>query len=130
MARYKFPKSAKLASKSDFRTVFDYKLFIKNDLMTLYMAPNDSGKARFAVSISAKAGPAVIRNRLKRLAREAFRLSQNDINNGFDYLVLFSSSLSKMENSDIKKITLNQIRQGFMTLAEKGCRLFEKRNNK
>ncbi|MGA2916074.1 MAG: ribonuclease P protein component [Sedimentisphaerales bacterium] len=148
MSKYKFPKSAKLASKPDFRRVFDYKLFAKNDLMTLYIAPNDVGKARFAVSISAKIRPAVIRNRLKRLAREAFRLSQYEIKGTFDYVAVYSSSLSKMENSDInpvrgkalgltacrqptsngiKKITLNEVRQGFMKLAEKGYKEWLKR---
>ena len=130
MAKYKFHKSAKLASKSDFDRVFDYKLFIKNDLMVLYMAPNQAGKAKFGVSISAKKAPAAIRNRLKRLAREAFRLSQYEINDNFDYLVIYSSMLSKRDSSDIKKIALNEVRQGFMELAEKGYRLFEKRNNK
>jgi ribonuclease P protein component len=127
MVKYKFPKSAKLASKSDFRRVFDYKLFAKNDLMTLYIAPNPAGKPRFAVSISAKIRPAVSRNRLKRLAREAFRLSQYEIHNGFDYLIVYSSSLSKMEKSDIRKLTLHQVRQGFMELAEKGYEKWLKR---
>jgi ribonuclease P protein component len=130
MAKYKFPKSSKLASKTDFRTVLNYKLFAKNDLMTLYMAPNQAEKARFAASISAKTAPAVVRNRLKRLAREAFRLSQNEIAAGFDYLLIYSPMLSKRSRSDIKKITLNEVRQSFMELAGKGQGLFEKRHNK
>jgi ribonuclease P protein component len=124
MVNYKFPKSAKLASKSDFRMVFEYKLFARNDLMTLYIAPNKLDKPRFAVSISAKIRPAVSRNRLKRLAREAFRLSQYDIHSGFDYLIVYSPLLSKLEKSDI---TLNQVRQGFMELAEKGYEKWLKR---
>ncbi len=152
MAKYKFPKSAKLSSKADFRRVLEYKLFSKSDLMTLYIAPNQIGKSRFAVSVSSKTAPAVVRNRLKRLAREAFRLSQNEIAAGFDYLLIYSPMLSKRSCSDInpvrgkaskmprrplgatsngiKKITLNQVRQSFMELAEKGQRLFEKRHNK
>lgn len=150
MARYKFNKSSKLKSKSDFKRIFDYKLFVKNDLMALYMAPNHAGKARFAVSVSAKIAPAVIRNRLKRLAREAFRLSQYELKPDFDYIIVFSSSLLKTAISDInpvrdralempdgrqgrpvsngiKKITLHQIRQSFTELAEKGHKIFEKR---
>ncbi|MCX5632141.1 MAG: ribonuclease P protein component [Phycisphaerae bacterium] len=153
MPKYRFPKSARLTSKSDFRAVLDYKLFAKNNLMTLHMAPNGASRSRFAASISAKTAPAVIRNRLKRLAREAFRLSQNEIAAGFDYLLIYSPMLSKWSRSDInpvrgkaskmpdgcprqptsngiKKITLNEVRQSFMELAEKGQRLFEKRHNK
>lgn len=149
MAKYKFPKSAKLTSKSDFRRVLEYKLFAKNDLMTLYMAPNQTEKARFAASISAKTAPAFLRNRLKRLAREAFRLSQNEIAAGFDYLLIYSPMLSKWPCSDInpvrgkalgltackrstsngiKKINLSEVQQSFIELAEQGHRRFEKRN--
>jgi ribonuclease P protein component len=130
MAKCKFPKSAKLTSKTDFRTVLDYKLFSKNDLMTLYMSPNQAGKARFAASISSKIAPAVVRNRLKRLAREAFRLNRHTIPGNFDYLIIFSRMLSKKPCSDIRKTALSQVEQGFLELIEQGHRLFEKRRNK
>jgi ribonuclease P protein component len=126
MAKYKFPKSAKLTSKTDFRTVLDYKLFAKNNLMTLYMAPK-AGGARFAVSVSSKIAPAVVRNKLKRLAREAFRLSRGEIADSFDYLVIYSTMLSKKACSDIRKITLSEVKQSFLELAEQGRRRFEKR---
>ncbi|MGB8226253.1 MAG: ribonuclease P protein component, partial [Sedimentisphaerales bacterium] len=95
MPKYRFPKSARLTSKSDFRAVLEHKLFSKNNLMTLYIAPNSASRSRFAASISAKTAPAFLRNRLKRLAREAFRLSQNEIAAGFDYLLIYSPMLSK-----------------------------------
>jgi len=153
MSKYKFPKSARLTSKSDFKATLEYKLFVKNDLMTLYMAPNSLKKPRFAASISSKIAPAACRNRLKRLAREAFRLSQNEISPDFDYLIIYSRMLSKRGNSDInpvrgktskmpdgcprqptsngiKKITLNEVRQSFSELARQGYKRFEKKQNK
>ena len=130
MAIYKFSKKSRISSKNDFRAILDYKLFNRNELMTLYMAPKSTEKPRFAVSISAKTAPAAVRNRLKRLAREAFRLCQDEIAYGFDYFVIYSARLSKKPSSDIKKITLSQVKQGFLELAEQGRRRFEKERNK
>ena len=130
MSKYEFPKSAKLTSRSDFRAIIEYKLCVKNDLIVLYMAPNRIGKSRFAVSVSSKIAPAVVRNRLKRLAREAFRLGRSEIADGFDYLVIYSTMLSKKSCSDIRKITLNEVKQGFLKLAEQGRRRFERRRDK
>jgi len=130
MAKYKFPKSAKLTSKSDFRRVLEYKLFCKNNLMTLYMAPNNVSTARFAVSISSKTAPAVVRNRLKRLAREAFRLNRHTIPDNFDYLIIFSRMLSKGKSCDIKKLSLSQVRDSFLELVRQGQKLLEKRQDK
>lgn len=129
-----------------------YKLFNRNELMTLYMAPKSGAKPRFAVSVSSKTAPAAVRNRLKRLAREAFRLSQDEIAGDFDYFIIYSARLSKRADSDInpvrdkkskmsggrnnrsasngiKKITLSEVKQGFIALAELGRRRFEKERN-
>jgi ribonuclease P protein component len=130
MANNKFSKKTRIHSKKDFRAVFDYKLFNRNDLMTLYMAPNNAEKSRFAVSISSKTAPATVRNRLKRLAREAFRLSRDEIEGGFDYLVIYSAMLSKRPNSDIKKTTLSQVKQSLIELARQGQKRFDKNRNK
>jgi len=130
MENCKFPKKVRIPSKKDFKAIFDYKLFFRNDLMTLYIAPNSLKKTRFAVSISSKIAPAAVRNRLKRLAREAFRLNQDKLLSGVDYLIIYSQRLSKNPCSDIKKTALSEIKQSFLELAKQGHKRFEKRNNK
>lgn len=125
MPVYKFSKSSRISSKQAFKAVFDYKLFARNNLITVYIAPNTHEKPRFAVSVSSRIGPAVLRNRLKRIAREAFRLSQYEIPAGFDYIIIYSQWLSKRPKSDIRNLTLNEVRQGFTELVRKLYKLYE-----
>ena len=65
-------------------------LRVSNGLLTLYVAENDCGYSRLGVSVSKSCGGAIVRNRLKRLLREAFRQSQDRIPAGFDYLLMIS----------------------------------------
>jgi ribonuclease P protein component len=130
MAEYKHPKSARLSLKADFKAVLEYKLFARNRLMTLYMMPNTGEKARFAVSVSSKIASAVGRNRLKRLSREAFRLSRDSIRQKFDYLIIFSPLLSRNKSCDINKLGLKEIRDSFLELLKEGQKRFEDRHSK
>jgi ribonuclease P protein component len=42
-------------------------------LLVLYVAPNDLGFARVGITVSGRVGKAVVRNRVRRRVREAFR---------------------------------------------------------
>jgi ribonuclease P protein component len=65
-------------------------------MLRLYAAPNGLGSPRFGVSVSKSCGNAVMRNRLKRLGREAFRLHQHEIGADFDYILIFTRKKPKI----------------------------------
>ena len=54
--------------------------------LTLLILPNDLSRSRLGVTASRRLGGAVVRNRIKRLAREFFRRTKSSV--GLDVVVL------------------------------------------
>ena len=73
---FTFPKSHRLKTPADFKRVYDRRRSAADTLLVVYACENDCAHARLGVSVSRKVGNAVVRNRFKRLYREAFRLNQ------------------------------------------------------
>ena len=85
--RQRLGKSDRLTKRRDLRRVFRRGRFAADALIQLRMLPNDLSRSRMAVVVSTRHGPAVARNRIKRLCREAFRTVRADLPPGYDYVV-------------------------------------------
>ena len=109
-----FPKKKRLVGNRQFKAVLARGLRVSNGLLTLYMAENDCGYPRLGVSVSKSCGGAIVRNRLKRLLREAFRQSQDRIPAGFDYLLMTSPPRSRFAAT---QPTFEQVKASFSALA-------------
>ena len=88
MTNETFPKSHRLLTKEQFDRVFDQKCSAADGRVIVYVAPNDVSHPRLGLVVSKKVGNAVVRNRWKRLLREAFRLSRDELPAGMDLVVL------------------------------------------
>ena len=120
MKRFSFPKSSRLVSNSQFKAVLARKLRVANGLLVLYTAKNDCNWPRLGISVDKSCGSAVVRNRLKRLIREAFRQSREQIPAGFDYLVMISPQWQKKTANSpepkkaAKQLTLEMVQKSFL----------------
>ncbi|MFH1719924.1 MAG: ribonuclease P protein component [Planctomycetota bacterium] len=122
MKRFSFSKDKRLVSNSQFTDVLARGRRLSSAPLILYMAENDCGHARLGVSIGKSHGNAVVRNRLKRLVREAFRQSQEQIPASFDYVVMIAARRPKKKDARGKVIqpTFEQVKSSFLTLVRRG----------
>lgn len=84
------PRLCRLHLKRDFEGIIRGGIKLQYNGVMLWVrsgARKESRPARFAVVVSRKLGPAVVRNRAKRLLREAFRLNRKNILPGTDIIV-------------------------------------------
>jgi ribonuclease P protein component len=83
-----FPKTARIRKSPEFKRVFDARLSAANHILIVFAIPNGLEQSRLGISVSRKVGNAVIRNRWKRLIREAFRKTRSEFDGTFDLVVV------------------------------------------
>ncbi len=85
----RFRPHERIKDPADFRRAFDRKRSVSDAVLIVYGAENGLDHARLGVSVSRKrVRKAHDRNAVKRLIREAFRLSKAELPPGVDLIVL------------------------------------------
>ncbi|MEZ6127681.1 MAG: ribonuclease P protein component [Planctomycetaceae bacterium] len=84
----RFSKHQRLRTTAEFRRCYDGGVRAGDDNLLIFVKPNELPHSRLGISVSRKHGNAVMRNRKKRLLREAFRLSQHDLPAGLDLVLV------------------------------------------
>jgi ribonuclease P protein component len=120
MKRLSFPKKKRLVSNRQFKAVLAHRRRFSNGLLTLYVAENNCGYSRLGVSVGKSHGNAVVRNRLKRLLREAFRQCQEQIPSGFDYVLMLDCRFSERDTrrASARQPTFEQVKASFIALVD------------
>jgi ribonuclease P protein component len=115
-----FPKSARLRRTPEFRSTFDLGeklvcgplvLYAARRNKTSHMTPDSSqqeGSLRLGLVVSRKVGNSVVRNRVKRAIREAFRQTRAKLEatapwNSIDLIVLARPSASTCSGAQLKE---------------------------
>ncbi len=87
----KFTESLK--KNHQFRAVYKKGKSIANRNLVMYVLPNRQNVNRLGVSVSKKVGNSVVRSRVTRLIKESYRLQEENINTGYDIIVIARNSM-------------------------------------
>jgi ribonuclease P protein component len=86
---FHFRQRHRLSHAREFAAAFEAKVRKTRGPITIFTLPNELGHCRLGLSVGSRVGNAVMRNRIKRLLREAFRLEQHELAaiGGYDLVV-------------------------------------------
>lgn len=103
--RLTFPQSRRIKSPDEFNRCFNNKQSASDNVLLVFACENKLEHPRLGCSVSKRLGSAVVRNRYKRLLREAFRLLQHKLPSGVDLVLIPRTgqwSLDEVRNSLLK----------------------------
>jgi ribonuclease P protein component len=98
-----YPRELRLLTPSDFTPVFKKPVVASSAAFTFLAINNNHQHPRLGLTIAKKrVKKAVARNRIKRLTRQSFRLSQHELPN-IDIVVMAKNGTDKLSNEELFK---------------------------
>jgi ribonuclease P protein component len=99
-------KKYRIRKNSEFRVVYKKGKSLANKLLVLYIFRNIKKLNRTGVSVSKKVGKSVIRNKVRRLIKESYRLNNTNLKQGYDLVFIARNSAKNRSFLEIQKSML------------------------
>lgn len=98
-----FPKRMRLLRRSEFLNLSRTAKKAYTSHFVILSKTNDKGEARLGVTVSARVGKAVARNRIKRLLREFFRRHSREISSPQDIVIIARKGAGELLLEEVTK---------------------------
>ncbi len=119
---FTFSRSEKLRRTADFDRAYSEGKRIVSSSLVLFFFHSPSEKTRLGVSVSKKIGKAVVRNRVKRLLRETFRLNKHELRKGYDILLVARRGVERLKFREVEAAVVDLFRRGGLLVERRRSR--------
>ena len=92
-----------LRRKEDFDRIYRKGKSVGDRYVVIFCMRHDLGFNRIAYLASKKVGNSVKRNRARRLMRESVRISDAEIRQGYDLIIIARNTINGKKCADVKK---------------------------
>ena len=96
----------------DFKFVYKNGKSYANRMLVIYYLPNNEEKHNnLGLSVSKKVGNSVVRNRVKRLIKESYRLNEEKIKTAYNIIIIARVRANKADFKSIEKALIHLMKK-------------------
>ncbi len=107
--RYNLPREVRIRKKKEFEAVYNGGRKFSHQLFIAFYLKNSYGYSRLGLTVSKKIGNAVVRNRVKRLIREVFRLNRHELKGNYDIVFNVKKGISNSSFDDVESAFMDLV---------------------
>jgi len=104
-----FSKTERVLTREVFVNLNRFGQKLRTANFTIFIAKNSLGYSRLGITASRKVGGAVVRNRVKRLIREVFRLYKPFFPSGCDIVIAAGKNAGNLGFREVKEELLERV---------------------
>ena len=86
----------------EFRRVYAKGKSRANDCLVMYVLENGTDVRRLGITVSKKIGNSVVRSRVKRIIKEAYRMQESCFKTGYDYVFIARNPVRDKKSTDLE----------------------------
>lgn len=119
MRKYTLPRAILIKKRADFQRVYQKGKTLSNRMLVVYVFQEGALANRVGFAAGKKLGSAPVRNRVKRLLRESYRLHRREIREGHALLLVGRKAATAAKRQDVERALLDLLRRAKLLKSRK-----------